>query len=52
MSTKNFLGGKGHLVHKADNLTAICELIAKKNVGALMSLSLWASTACNMDSLE
>jgi hypothetical protein len=27
MSTRNLPGGKGRLVHKADNLTAICELI-------------------------
>jgi hypothetical protein len=26
MSTKNLLGGKGWLVCKADNLTALCEL--------------------------
>jgi hypothetical protein len=25
MSTRNALGGKGLLVHKADSLTAICE---------------------------
>jgi hypothetical protein len=27
MSTRNFLGGKGRLARKADNLTAICEPI-------------------------
>jgi hypothetical protein len=27
MSTRNLPGGKGWSVHKADNLTAICELI-------------------------
>jgi hypothetical protein len=27
MSTRNFRGGKGRPVHKADNLTAICEPI-------------------------
>jgi hypothetical protein len=27
MSTRNFPGDKGWLVHKADKLTAICELI-------------------------
>jgi hypothetical protein len=27
MSTRNILGGKGRPVRKADNLTAICELI-------------------------
>jgi hypothetical protein len=27
MSTSNFPGGKGRPVHKADNLTAICEPI-------------------------
>jgi hypothetical protein len=27
MSTRNLLGGKGQTVHKADNITTICELI-------------------------
>jgi hypothetical protein len=27
MSTRNLPGGKGQLLHKADNLTAICEPI-------------------------
>jgi hypothetical protein len=27
MSNRNFPGGKGRLVHKANNLIAICELI-------------------------
>jgi hypothetical protein len=27
MSTRNFPGGKARSVHKADNLTAICETI-------------------------
>jgi hypothetical protein len=27
MGTRNLPGGKGQLVHKADNLTAICDLI-------------------------
>jgi hypothetical protein len=32
MSTRNLPGGKGHLVHKADNLTTTCELTIE-NVG-------------------
>jgi hypothetical protein len=28
--TEIILGGKGRLVYKADNLTTICELTAKK----------------------
>jgi hypothetical protein len=34
MSTRNLPAGKGHPVHKADNLTSICEPI--ENVGASM----------------
>jgi hypothetical protein len=30
MSTRNLPGSKGHLAHKADNLTAICDLIVYK----------------------
>jgi hypothetical protein len=37
MSTRNLPGGKGRPSRKADNLTAICEPIVLKNVGALMS---------------
>jgi hypothetical protein len=40
MSTRNIPGGKGWPVRKADNLTAICELIVYKNVGASTSHSL------------
>jgi hypothetical protein len=37
MSTRNLPGGKGRSVRKADNLTAICESIVYKNVGASTS---------------
>jgi hypothetical protein len=30
MGTRNFAGGKGQLLCKADNLTAICEMTVKK----------------------
>jgi hypothetical protein len=36
MSTRNLSGGKGRPVHKAENLTAICEPIVY-NVGASTS---------------
>jgi hypothetical protein len=39
MSTRNIPGGEGRPAHKADNLTAICELIVYKNVGASTSHS-------------
>jgi hypothetical protein len=34
MSTRNIPGGEGRPARKADNLTAICEPIVYKNVGA------------------
>jgi hypothetical protein len=37
MSTRNIPGGEGRPVRKADNLTAICEPIVYKNVGASIS---------------
>jgi hypothetical protein len=37
MSTRNLPGGKGRLAHKADNLTAIYELIVLNNAGASTS---------------
>jgi hypothetical protein len=37
MSTRNLPACKGRLARKADNLTAICERIVKKNVGASTS---------------
>jgi hypothetical protein len=37
MSTRNLPGGKGMLVRKADNLTAICEPIVLETVGASTS---------------
>jgi hypothetical protein len=33
MSTRNLSGGKGRPVHKADNLTAICEPIVSQPYG-------------------
>jgi hypothetical protein len=39
MSNWNIPGGEGRLAGKADNLTAICEPIAYKNVGASTSHS-------------
>jgi hypothetical protein len=37
MSTRNLPGGKGRSAHKVDNLTAICDPIVCKNVGASTS---------------
>jgi hypothetical protein len=37
ISTRNLLGGKGRPARRADNLTAICEPIVYKNVGASTS---------------
>jgi hypothetical protein len=37
MSTMNIPGSEGRPAHKADNLTAICEPIVYKNVGASTS---------------
>jgi hypothetical protein len=45
MSTRNLPGGKRQLVHKADNLTAICESIVYKTWEPRCLTTLWASTA-------
>jgi hypothetical protein len=37
MSTRNLTEGKGQTERKTDNLTAICEPIVQKNVGASTS---------------
>jgi hypothetical protein len=37
MSTRNLPGGKERSVREADDLTAICESIVEKNVGASTS---------------
>jgi hypothetical protein len=37
MSTRKIPGGKGRPVHKADNVTAICEPNCLENVGASTS---------------
>jgi hypothetical protein len=39
LSTRNIPGGEGRPARKADNLTAICEPIVCKNVGASTSHS-------------
>jgi hypothetical protein len=39
MSTRNIPGGEGRPARKVDNLTAICESIVYKNVGASTSHS-------------
>jgi hypothetical protein len=39
MSTRNIPGGEGRQARKADNLTAICDPIVYKNVGASTSHS-------------
>jgi hypothetical protein len=46
MSTRNFPGGKGRLVHKADNFTAICEPTVWKTWEPWRLTTLWAPTAC------
>jgi hypothetical protein len=43
-------GGKGRQTHKADNLTVICEPIAYNMWEPRYLTTLWASTACYMDS--
>jgi hypothetical protein len=50
MKTWNLLEGKGPLVSKTDNLTAICELIAYKMWEPRHLRTLWASMACYKDS--
>jgi hypothetical protein len=46
MSTRNLPGGKRRPVSKADNLTAICELIVYKIWDPRRLTTLWASTTC------
>jgi hypothetical protein len=50
MSTRNLPGVKGRLAHKADNLTAICELIVWKIWEPQRLTTLWASMADYRDS--
>jgi hypothetical protein len=50
MSIKNLPGGKGLPAHRADNLTAICQLIVYKMWEPRRLRTLWASTACYRDS--
>jgi hypothetical protein len=50
MSTRNLAGCKGRPARKADNLTAICESIVYKMWDPQHLTTLWASTACYMDS--
>jgi hypothetical protein len=52
MSTRNLPAGKGLLARKADNLTAICELIVYKRWESRRLITLWASTACYRDSFN
>jgi hypothetical protein len=49
MSTRNIPGGKGRPARKADNLTAICELIIYKMWDPQHLTSPWASTAWYME---
>jgi hypothetical protein len=50
MSVRSRPGGKGQPVHKADNLTAICEPIVQKMWEFRRLTTVWASTACYRDS--
>jgi hypothetical protein len=50
MSMRNIRGGKEQPVHKADNLTSICELIVWKVWEPQSLTTLWASMACYSDS--
>jgi hypothetical protein len=49
MSTRILSGGKGRPARKADNLIAICEMIAYKMWEPRRSTTLWVSTACYRD---
>jgi hypothetical protein len=51
MSARNLPMGKGWPTRKADNLTAICELIVWKMWEPRRLTTVWASTACYSDSL-
>jgi hypothetical protein len=50
MSTRNLPGGKDWLVHKADNLTAICEQTAYKICKPRHLTTQWACAACYKNS--
>jgi hypothetical protein len=50
MSTRNLPGGKGRPVRKAEKLTAICEPTVQKMWEPRRLTTLWAFTACYMDS--
>jgi hypothetical protein len=43
------MGDKGRLAHKAENLTAICELSAYEMWEPRRLTTLWAFTACYKD---
>jgi hypothetical protein len=49
MSIRDLPGGKGLPARKADNITAICELIVYKMWEPRTLITLWASTACYRD---
>jgi hypothetical protein len=51
MSTRNVLGGKGWPALKADNLITFFEPIFYKMWESRRLTTLWASTACYMDSI-
>jgi hypothetical protein len=50
MSTSNLPGGKGRPARKTDNLSTICEPTVQKMWEPRRLTTLWASTACYMDS--
>jgi hypothetical protein len=50
ISTRNLPGGKGRPAHKADKLTAICELIVQKMWEPRRLTTLLAFKACYKDS--
>jgi hypothetical protein len=50
MSTRNLPGGKGRPARKADNFTAICEPVVYKTWEPRLLRTIWAFTACYMDS--
>jgi hypothetical protein len=50
ISTRNLPVGKGRLARKANNLTAICELIIWKIWEPWYFTTLWTSTTCYRDS--
>jgi hypothetical protein len=50
MSSRNLPGDKAWLAHKADNFTAICELIVRKMWDPRHLKALYPSTACYRES--